>query len=265
MSARLNRKIPPGEASIWFLGRIGYAVKTANHFLVFSYYEKGQGPEERTLSGGTLTVEEIRDQNVTVFAGSSGYHHHNPKRYRMWQDQLKRVRFIYSFEDKVGTRHPHYLEDVPGPDYIHIPGGGKKAVDGIKIESFDISSRGTGFLVEVDGLVICHTGDLFVFNESQAAKLKETVETLKQSGKQIDILFQLGIFPYGRITPANVRALDYTLTNLKPRSLYLMGAQHCEYLLEQVRESLKKHESRTKIHAPQHQGDRFRFKKQSVD
>lgn len=260
-SPLLKKKIPGGEASVWFLGRIGYGIKTAGHFLVFSYYDEGNLPAERYLSGGYLTVGEIKEQNVTVFAGAARYHHHTPKRYRKWQDRLEKVRFIYSFEDKVGTRHPHYQEDVPGPDYIHLPPGTNKKLDGMTVTSFPISSRGTGFLVEVDGLVICHTGDLFVFGKSQMETYRETLRFLKNSGKRIDILFQMGVFPYGRIIEANVQALDESLTVLQPRSLFLMGAQHCEYLLEEVKKSLKKHESYTKIISPQHQGDRFYYKK----
>ena len=257
----LEKNIPMGEASIWFLGRIGYAVKTRNHFLVFSYYTEGNPATEPRLSGGYLTPEEIRDQNITVFAASDRYHHHNPGRYNMWQKKLNRVRFVYSFRDKVGTRHRHYLEDVPGPEYIYLPEGKKTSLEGMKIESLAIPARGTGFLVEVDGLVICHTGDLFLFDESRMDAYKESIQYLKDTEKRIDILFHLGIFPYGRVVPGNVHALDYALQTLKPRGLFLMGAQHCEYLLEEVKSSLKDHASYTRIHAPRHQGDRFDFKK----
>ena len=264
ISPFLAKNVPDGQASIWFLGRIGYAVKTRNHFLVFSYYTEGNPPAEPHLSGGYLTIDEIGDQNITVFAGSDGYHHHNPKRYSMWQKKLDRVRFVYSFRDKVGARHRHYLEDVPGPEYIYLPEGEKTSLQGMEIESLAIPNRGTGFLVEVDGLVICHTGDLFLFNESRMAAYKESIQYLKNTGKQIDILFHLGIFPYGRLLPGNVQALDYSLKTLKPRSLFLMGAQHCEYLLEKVKESLKNHSPYTRIHAPRHQGDRFDFKKRNT-
>ena len=129
------------------------------------------------------------------------------------------------------------------------------------MESFNNPNRGTGFLVEVDGLVICHAGDLLLFREAQKQKYEEAVQYLANTGKKIDILFHTGVFLYGRILPASIKGLDYTLTTLKPKALYTMGGGSCEYLLGDVKNTLKKHNTYTKVYSPEHQGDMFWFKK----
>ena len=176
-SPYLKKILKEGEAYAWNMGRIGYAVKTKNHFLLFGYSVLGNLPDEPRLANGHVDLDEIADCDTMVFAGGPAYWHHNPERYNRWQKTHKNISFIYSFEDKLG-RNPNYFKDVEGPEYIYVTDGQKKIVKGVKVETIPVS-RGSGFLVEVDGLVIFWGGDHLMFDESQRESFRKVIDYVK--------------------------------------------------------------------------------------
>ena len=254
----LTKHLNQGEAYAWFLGRIGYAVKTRNNFIIFSYFVSGSLPEEPLLANGHINLNEIKDIKTTVFAGGPAYWHHNPERYHEWQKKHKNMTFIYSFEDKIG-RNPSYFNDVEGPKYVYIPAKEKKALGDMKIESIPVS-RGTGFLIEVDGLVIFHGGDLLLMNESQRDSYNQTIDYLKESGQRIDLLILSSNFLYGRIISINLEGVDLAVRTLKPRAYLTMGADSTEFVFEDVLKKLEKYKDRINIFCPEHRGDMFTLK-----
>ena len=131
-SPYLKKTINEGEAYAWNMGRVGYSVKTKNHFLLFSYCVLGNLPEEPRLANGHIDLDEIADCSTIVFAGGPAYWHHNPERYNRWQKIHKNISFIYSFEDKLG-RNPNYFKDVEVPEYINLHDGQKKILNGVKV------------------------------------------------------------------------------------------------------------------------------------
>lgn len=255
-SPYLNTALKPGEAVAWYLGRIGYAVKTRNHLLVFSYHVMGNLPEEPRLANGHIDLDEIADCATTVFAGGSPYWHHDPERYSLWQKTHENISFVYSFEDKPG-RNPHYLKDVEGPEYIYLPDGREQTINGMSVETIPVS-RGSGFLVEADGVVIFHGGDHLLSGESQRESFQKTIDEVMAAGKAIDLLILSGNFMYGRIFPINMEGVDYALQTLMPRAYLAMAAsESTEFVLSELREALNKHKSRIKIFCPEHRGDMF--------
>jgi len=255
-SPYLKNAMKEGEAYAWNMGRIGYAVKTKNHFLLFSYWVIGNLPEEPRIANGHINLDEIADCEIIVFAGGPAYWHHNPERYNRWQKSHKNISFVYSFEDKLG-RNPNYLKDVEGPEYFYLPDGEKKTLNGVKVESIPVS-RGSGFLVEVDGLVIFYGGDHLLSSESQRESFRKPIEYLKATGKAIDLLILSANFLYGRIFPINLEGVDYAVKTLKPRA-YLASAasESTEFVLSEVIETLEKYKNQTKIFCPEHRGDIF--------
>jgi ankyrin repeat protein len=255
-SPYLSKAMKEGQAYAWSMGRIGYAVKTKNHFLLFSYWVIGNLPEEPRIANGYINLDEIAECDTIVFAGGPAYWHHNPERYNRWQKSHKNISFVYSFEDKPG-RNPNYLKDVEGPEYIYLPDGEKKTVNGVKVESIPVS-RGSGFLVEVDGLVIFFGGDHFLFSESQRESFRQPIEYLKNTGKAIDLLILSANFTYGNIFPINLEGVDYAVKTLKPRS-YLASAasESTEFVLSEVIKTLEKYKNQTEIFCPEHRGDMF--------
>jgi ankyrin repeat protein len=255
-SPYLKKVMKEGEAYAWNMGRIGYAVKMKNYFLLFSYCVLGNLPEEPRLANGHIDLDEIADCDTIVFAGGPAYWHHNPERYNQWQKIHKNISFIYSFEDKLG-RNPNYIKDVEGPEYIYVPDAQKKTVDGVMVETIPVS-RGSGFLVEVDGLVIFYGGDHLMFDESQRESFRKVIDYVKGTGKSIDLLILSANFLYGRIFPANLEGVEYAIKTLEPKAYLAMAAsESTEFVLSEVAKTLEKYKNQTKIFCPAHRGDMF--------
>jgi ankyrin repeat protein len=255
-SPYLKKPLKEGEAVAWYMGRVGYAVKTKKHFLLFSYWVSGNLPEEPLLANGHINLDEIADLHTIVFAGGPAYWHHNPERYHTWQRLHDNISFIYSFEDKLG-RNPNYFKDVEGPEYIHLPDGKKMTIDGLEVESIPVS-RGSGFLVELDGLVIFFGGDHLMSSESQRASFNKPIDDLKSTGKAIDLLILSANFLYGRIFPSNLEGVEYAVKTLQPKAYFSSaGSESTEFVLSEVIATLEKYKNQVKIFCPEHRGDMF--------
>ncbi len=258
-SPYLKEEIQKGEAYAWYMGRAGYAVKTKNHFLLFSYFVEGSLPEEPRLANGHIDIDEIAGYDATVFAAGPAYWHHNPERYNRWQKTHKNITFIYSFEDKLG-RNPNYFKDMEGPEYIYLPDGEKKTINGMRVETIPVS-RGSGFLVEADGLVIFYGGDHLMFNESQRESFRKVIDYVKDTGKAIDLLILSAYFSLDRIFPSNLEGVDYAVKTLNPKVYLASGSdESTEFVLSEVIKTLAKYKNQTKIFCPEHRGDMFILK-----
>jgi ankyrin repeat protein len=258
-SPYLKEDIEEGGAYAWNMGRIGYAIKTKNHFLLFGYSVLGNLPDEPRLANGHIDLDEIAGCNTMVFAGGPTYWHHNPERYARWQKTHKNITFIYSFEDKLG-RNPNYFKDVEGPEYTYLPDGQKKTINKVKAETIPVS-RGSGFLVEVDGLVIFYGGDHLMFDESQRDSFRKVIDYVKDTGKSIDLLILTANFLYGRIFPGNLEGVEYAVKTIKPKAYLAMSAsESTEFVLSEVIETLDKYKNQTRIFCPEHRGDMFTFR-----
>jgi ankyrin repeat protein len=264
-SPYLKKALKEGKAYSWYMGNAGYAVKTKNHFLLFNYsYSTGGGlPEEPRLANGRIHLDEIADCRTIVFAGSPSRSHHHPERYNIWQKTHKNISFVYSFEDKVG-RNPRYFKDVEGPEYIHLPDGEKKTIQGVKVETIPVVSafgiRGSGFLVEADGLVIFYGDNHLLRRESQREAFCKPIDTLKDRGIKIDLLILPGNFAWGRIFPINLEGVDYAVKTLKPKAFLSSAGDSTEFVLLEVAAILEKYKDHTKIFCPEHRGDMFILK-----
>lgn len=260
-SPHLKKALKEGEAYAWYMGDAGYAVKTKNHFLLFNYsYRSGAGlPEEPRLANGRIHLDEIADCRTIVFAGSPHHSHHHPEGYNRWQKTHKNISFIYSFEDKLG-RNPNYFKDVEGPEYIHLPDGEKKTIQGVKVETIQVSGvgyPGSGFLVEADGLVIFYGGNHLLGSESQREAFRKPIDTLKERGIEIDLLILPGNFALGRIFPLNLEGVEYAVKTLEPKAFLASGGDSTEFVLLEVAATLEKYKDHTKIFCPEHRGDMF--------
>jgi len=264
-SPYLKKALKEGEAYAWYMGHAGYAVKTKNHFLLFNYsYSSGAGnPEEPLLANGRIHLDEIADCRTIVFAGSPHPSHHHPEIFNKWQKTHKNISFVYSFEDKLG-RNPRYFKDVEGPEYIYLPDGEKRIVQGVKVETIPVDSaygvRGSGFLVEADGMVIFYGGEHLLRRESQREAFRKPIDTLKDRGIKIDLLILPGNYALGRIFPINLEGADYAVKTLKPRAFLASGGDSTEFVLLEVAATLEKYKDHTNIFCPKHRGDMFILK-----
>jgi len=257
-SSYLKKDLKKGEAYAWYMGRAGYAVKTKNHFLLFSYFVEGNLPEEPRLANGHIDLNEIADCDTIVFAGGPAYWHHNPGRYNNWQKTHKNISFIYSFEDKIG-RNPQYFKDVEGPSYIFLPDGEKKTIKEVNVEAVPVRG-GSGFLVETDGLVIFFGGDHVLLNESQREAFRKPIDYLKDTGKAIDLLILPANLSWDRIIPAHREGLDYAVKTLRPKAYLASDDESTEFILCEAIATLVDYKNETKMFCPGHRGDMFILK-----
>jgi ankyrin repeat protein len=262
-SPYLKEALEEGKAYAWYMGDAGYAVKTKNLFLLFNYgYNSGAGlPAEPRLANGRIHLDEIADCRTIVFAGSMHHSHHHPEGYSKWQQTHKDITFIYSFKDTLG-RNPNYFKDVEGPEYIYLPDGEKTTIQGAEVETIAVSGfgpRGSGFLVEVDGLVIFYGGNHLLGNESQREAFYEPIDALKDRGIEIDLLILPGNFALGRIFPMNIEGVEYSVRTLKPQAYLASGGDSTEFVLLELAAALEKYRDQTRIFCPEHRGDMFRL------
>ena len=216
-------------------------------------------PDEPRLANGHIDLDEIADCDTIVFAGGSGYQHHNPERYNGWQKIHKDISFIYSFEDKAG-RDPmlrYYFKDVEGPKYIYLPDGGKKIFNGVKVETVPVS-LGSGFLVEADGLMIFFGGDHILLSESQRETYRKPIDYLKSVGKAIDLLILPPTWAWDRIS--HPEGIDYAVKTLRPKAYLASDGESTEFVLSEVTAALAKYKNQTKVFCPEHRGDMFILK-----
>ncbi len=261
-SPYLKEPMKNGEAFAWYMGHSGYAVKTKNNFLLFNYsHASGAGaPAEPRLVNGRINLDEIADCRVIVFASSAHHSHHHPEVFRSWQEAHENITFVYSFEDKLG-RNPRYFKDVEGPEFIYMPDGEKKNIQGVKVETVPVISpygpRCSGFLVEVDGLVIFCGGKHVLVRESERKDFRRPIDTLKNRGTEIDLLILPGNYGLGRITPLNLEGIDYAVKTLEPEVLLVSGGDATEFVLREVAATLEKYGAHTRIFCPEQRGDVF--------
>ena len=152
----LPQGLPPGEASVWYLGHCGYAVRTANHLLIFDYQEQRDGqqpkkrPERPSLSSGWIDPEEIKDLKVRVFVSHSHADHFDPVIFS-WKQTVPDISYFFGWK----------AADDPSSTYLVGPRAETRS-GGLEIATINSHHSGVpevAWLVKVDGLVIYHNGD----------------------------------------------------------------------------------------------------------
>ncbi len=134
----------PEQATITYLDNSGFCLAIGDHLLIFDYFN-GDGPGG--LNGGVITARELAEYaRVSVFVSHSHGDHFNPAIYG-WQDHA-RIAYFISHE-----LPPNY----PG---IRLSPDETVSHEGINVRAFDSTDLGVSFLIETDGLVIFHAGDL---------------------------------------------------------------------------------------------------------
>jgi L-ascorbate metabolism protein UlaG (beta-lactamase superfamily) len=147
---------PAGGAEVWYLGHCGYAVKTADHLLVFDYQEKRDGqlsksrPDRPSLANGWLDPAEVKDLKVRVFVSHSHDDHFDPV-ILAWKEAVPDIAYYFGWK----------AADDPS---CHCLVGPRAELESGGLEIATINSHHSGvpevaWLVKVDGLTLYHNGD----------------------------------------------------------------------------------------------------------
>ena len=227
------------EAVVWYLGHSGWAVKTRNHLLIFDYYENTDRPDDPRLINGRINPTEIYDQNVYVFA-SHRHADHFDKTILEWEHAVPYIKYIFGWKA------------LDNPDYYYMGPKEKLELDGMKIECFHSPEAGEiegNFLVEVDGVVIYHSGDYSRGHDV----FKKDMQALRGAARDIDLFFMLA----GNVMD-NEEAL-YALQTVQPKYMFPMHAGGNEYVYKEFADFVKGKRVKSKIICAENRGDKFKF------
>lgn len=157
---------------ITFIEHSGFMVEMKHNVLLFDYYQ-GEIPHF--------------DQSKTLFVFVSHSHadHYNPVIWKL-KEQYEKVHYIIS--DDVDKKE----------DAVSMKAHEKKEIDGITVETLTSNDMGVAYIVEIEGKVIYHAGDLNWWhwngepdedNEYYKNTFQKEIKYLE--GKKIDVAFML--------------------------------------------------------------------------
>lgn len=244
-------KIGEKEAVVWYLCHSGWAVKTANHFLIFDYFDAPHNPDIPCLANGGVNQAEIKDLKVAVFSSHEHIDHYASTVFS-WQDVIPDITYILGHQPAVGT------------DYVYAAPRTDHTLDDMRIRTITASDAGVGFLVEVDGLVIFHAGDHANGQIGLHPPYTNEIDYLADLNVPIDLAF-LPITGCGLGTPESVReGVIYALEKLTPRVFFPQHLMNVEYRLREFADDLKKNRFTVQIGCAENSGDCFHYRSQQL-
>lgn len=166
---------------------------------------------EAGLSNGRLNPDELAGQKITILdTRPYGY---GVEYFDLTKHQPE-INLMLAFKPDTKSTDNTYL-----PSYTLAVPHEHFSIDGIKIHPIPSLNRGMGYLVEVDGIKVFHSGFHASGNDSsQIEKYRKEIDFLKTYGP-IDIAI-LPINGHYRVTYENYL---YLLDQLTPKTVYLMG------------------------------------------
>jgi L-ascorbate metabolism protein UlaG (beta-lactamase superfamily) len=238
-----------GEATIWYLGHAGWAVKTQSHLLIFDYWEARAPEDSPSLSNGFVNPAEISDQNVYVFVSHAHGDHYDRSILR-WRETVQNITYIFGWEER----------SDPGFVCMTEPRGTRRLGElevSVINHAFDNIPE-VAYLVSVDGLVIYHSGDHATVADKPNPTFVDNIDHLAGLGKDIDIAF-LSIF--GRSGGGIINNGDlYTFDKLRPKAMFPMHQGNNEAFYEQFYKEIRNRELETKVYFAKRPGDRFDYR-----
>ncbi len=240
----LNKEFKTGSAVVWYLGHSGWAVKTANHLLIFDYYKRASLPDTPLIANGSINPEEIKNLKITVFVSHSHGDHFMPTIFD-WRKEVKDITYVLGFQPENQT------------GYTYLGPRETKTLNGLEITTIKSNDSGVGFFVKADGVNIFHSGDHANRKQDFSEPFKEEIEFLAAAGAKPDIFFApVSGCGFGDLEAVKMGVL-YTIKTLSPRVLAPMHAMGSEYRYVDFAQEVKKAGFDTPVCCAGHNGDWF--------
>jgi ankyrin repeat protein/L-ascorbate metabolism protein UlaG (beta-lactamase superfamily) len=247
----LSAKTGYGEAIVWYLKNSGWAVKTANHFLIFDYFVPPSNPDRPCLANGRIDPQEIKGFDVTVFSSHEHGDHYDTSIFG-WRDVIPKITYVLGHRP---TGMPEYQYTAPRTDQM---------IDGMRVRTIRATDAGVGFLVEVDGVVIFHAGDHANGVVGLDTAYTDEIDYLASLNLPVDMAF-LPVIGCGLGTPESVReGAVYALQKLSPEVFFPQHAMNNEQVFREISDYMKEEGLTVKSGCAENSGDCFRYRDHSV-
>jgi L-ascorbate metabolism protein UlaG (beta-lactamase superfamily) len=239
--------VKPGDASIWYLGHCGFAVRTAKHLLIFDYQERRDGPQPRSRGGaagldnGWVDLSAIARDRVRVFVSHSHEDHFDPVIFS-WRKTIPDIAYYFGWQ----------AADDPANHYLVGP---RAAYAGEGLEILTINSHHSGvpevaFLVKVDGLAIYHNGDYRM-------DYRADFPYLQKYAARFDLVFVLGVSDESTQYGQQNRDL---FERFKPGAVFPMHAEAGARMYHEFAKTFGARIPGLSIMVPEKLGDRFEYR-----
>jgi L-ascorbate metabolism protein UlaG (beta-lactamase superfamily) len=242
-----HHALAPGEATVWYLGHCGFAIRTARHLLIFDYQERRDGPQPRersaprTLDTGWVDASEIARDRVRVFVSHSHDDHFDPVIFS-WRTSVPDIAYYFGWKAAEDPAN-HYLVGPRATD----------AGDGLEIVTINSHHSGVpevAFLVTVDGLAIYHNGDYRMDYQAD-------FPYLQTHAPRFDLVFVLGVsdesIQYGR---QNRDLFD----RFRPHAVFPMHAEAGARMYKEFAGAYRARIPGLPVMVPERLGDRFEYR-----
>jgi ankyrin repeat protein/L-ascorbate metabolism protein UlaG (beta-lactamase superfamily) len=254
-SPLLDREIADGEASMWYLGHCGWAIKTGDHFLIFDYWSgQGQGPATPCLLNGHIDPAEISSENVYVFVTHEHGDHYDPV-INSWEGEIEDLTYVFGFTPELTPAYRQAGYD--GPAYTGMSPREHLAIGDMNVRTISANDGGVAFLVEVDGLTLYHAGDHAGWADGERDGFFEEIDYLAPYVDDLDMAF-LNVTGCHAHDPERLREGNiYTLDTLGPKLLIPTHASGREYVYRDVAQEMAAEGVTTPVCLPDFRGDGF--------
>ncbi|MDH5744262.1 MAG: ankyrin repeat domain-containing protein [Candidatus Aminicenantes bacterium] len=251
MSPLLKKKLKAGEATIWYLGNSGWAIKTKSKLLIFDYQLFGPQPDEPLLANGHINPEEIKEQDVYVFVTHEHGDHFTPVIFD-WKKSIDGIEYILGFAPEKASEA-----------LVLLPRE-KKMIDDMEVSTIASTDAGVGFLVKVDGLTIFHAGDHACKQKDLKGPYTDEIDYLADKSNGVDLAF-LPITGCGFRDPEAVKSgIFYALEKLKPDVMFPMHVLGFEYLYKEFANDTENETAKTEFACAENKGDYFLYTKEKI-
>lgn len=252
---QLEREVRSGQASMWYLGHCGWALRTESHFLIFDYWSGfGGEPDSPGLANGHIDPVEIADQDVYVFVTHEHADHFDPAILE-WADELPNVTYVFGFRPELLP--PYRQEGYTGPEYTYVGPRETASVGGMNIRTIAANDAGVGFLVEVDGLTLFHAGDHAGWAEEERDGYIAEIDYIDTHVDTLDMAFVNVTGCHTHDPEALREGNSYTISKLEPRLIIPTHGAGGEYVYEEARDSAREAGVETPFCCPANRGDAY--------
>ena len=249
----LGKKIEKGEALIWHLGHSGWAIKTRKHLLIFDYAAPMRSiPPDASLSSGYIISTHLKNENVTIFTTHEHGDHYNPSIFD-WQDDISNIQYVLGFQ-------PRDIES----EYVYAAPRTETVIEDMVVTTIRSNDGGSGFLVEVDGVVIFHPADHANPSMEMPDSYTAEIDAIAGMSKDIDLAFG-PIIGCSLGTPESVQlGAHYMIEALSPRVFMPMHSGNATYRYRDFVEGALEKNYGTQLAYALASGDRFLYDQNGI-